>query len=496
MFHRRYQRVDARRRSDERRALACRSGLMRCVLVSAIITCTSSFAGAATTDSPAIRSTATEASTPTPLSDHGTFRYDAEYPVVAYAETPSQNAIARLQQRLQRGEVQLKYEPPRGYLDSVLAVLDIAPGSQTLVYSKTSLQYNLISSRTPRAVYFNDDTYIAWIPATRFLEIATMDSALGPVFYTLSNVSPTELRIDRETSRCLTCHDTWGMAGGGVPRFLFLSTLVEATGESLSGHPGDDTTDHTPIRDRWAGWYVTGQHGRQQHLGNILAEAGTDLSQVDSLRRGNIDTVSGLFDAGAYLTKTSDIVALLIFEHQSYIENLVTRANFKSRTLLAGTQRAGGSSPGWASLAPDVRKRMKGMLEPLVQAMLFVNATALTDTITSTSGYDKWFQARGPRDSRGRSLRDFDLRTRLFKYPLSYVVYSEGFDGLPAEAREYVYMRLADILTGRDQSATFSFISADQRRTLLEILTATKPPFAASARQRSAECEQGDCDNT
>jgi hypothetical protein len=102
----------------------------------------------------------------------------------------------------------------------VLAALDIDAGSQTLVYSKTSLQYNLISSRAPRAIYFNDDTYIAWIPGTRFLEIATMGGALGLVFYTLSNVSPTELRIDRETSRCLTCHDTWSMAGGGVPRFL------------------------------------------------------------------------------------------------------------------------------------------------------------------------------------------------------------------------------------------------------------------------------------
>ena len=465
---------------------------LRCVTVGALMFCATSLPGTAMAESPAALPSVATTISPS-VSNRSSLRYDQEYPVVAYAETPSRNAIARLQQRLERGELHLKYAPAHGYLESVLAALGIDPGSQTLVYSKTSLQYHLISSGIPRAIYFNDDTYIAWIPGSQFLEIATMDSALGPVFYTLSNVSPAELRIDRETSRCLTCHDTWGMAGGGVPRFLFLSTLVETTGESLTGRPGDDTTDRTPIRDRWAGWYVTGQHGKQQHLGNILAEPGTDISEIDALRRGNIDTVNGLFDARPYLTGTSDVVALLIFEHQSYIENLITRANFKSRTLLAEKNAGDTGKSGWESLTPDRQKRMKGMLEPLVQAILFVNATTFDDTIRGSSGYDKWFQSQGPRDPQGRSLRELDLRTRLFRYPLSYVVYSEGFDGLPADARQYVYRRLADILSGRDQSATFAFLSADERRALFEILAATKPPFAAAAKQRSVDCERGVC---
>jgi hypothetical protein len=426
----------------------------------------------------------------------GSLRYDVDYPAVGYAQTPTHNAIARLQSRLERGEVRLTFQPPWGYLDSVLNALGIDRSSQTLVYSKTSLQFHIINAATPRAIYFDDDTYVAWIPGTRFLEIATMDRELGPVFYTLSNESPAEVRLDRETSRCLTCHDTWGMAGGGVPRFLFLSTLVDTNGEALNGSPGNETTDRTPIRDRWAGWYVTGQHGEQQHLGNILAEPGEDPENLASLRRGNLATLQGLFDTRAYLTDKSDIVALLVFEHQAHIAGFITRANFKSRTLLARHGLEPSGAARWSALPTEVQKPLKSMLESLVRGLLFVESTTLEDHIASTSGYDRWFEAQGPRDPKGRSLRELDLSTRVFKYSLSYLIYSDAFDGLPACDRDYIYTRLADILSGRDESPTYGHLSTDERRDLLEILTATKPAFARVARQRSVECKQGACPGT
>jgi hypothetical protein len=420
-------------------------------------------------------------------------RYDAEYPAIGYADSPSHNAITRLQQRLNRGEVRLKFQPPRGYLDSVLSALGIDPSSQTLVYSKTSLQLTLIAADTPRAVYFDDDTYVAWIPGTKFLEIATMDGAVGPVFYTLSNVSPTEVHIDRETSRCLTCHDTWGMAGGGVPRFLFLSTLVDKDGEASTGQPGEDTTDHTPISARWAGWYVTGQHGTMEHLGNIFANSEAEATNLASLRHGNIDNVQGLFDARSYMTDKSDIVALLVFEHQAYVGNLITRANYKSRTLLRRNEVDASTATSWSTLPPTVQRSLKAMLEPLVQAMLFVDSAAITSAIHSSSGYDRWFQSKGPRDASGRSLRELDLRTHVFKHPLSYLVYSESFDGLPAAAKDYVYERFAGVLSGRDQSPQYAHISADERRILREILTSTKPDFGTVDKQEPANCGPAGC---
>jgi hypothetical protein len=416
--------------------------------------------------------------TATPASSQGALRYDAEYPFIGYGDAPSQNPVARLHERLERGELRLEYEAPRGYLDALLRALRIDPSSQTLVYSKTSLQTDLIRAGTPRAIYFNDDTYVAWVPATPFIEIVTMDGAKGPVFYTLQNTTSSAAGLERQTSRCLTCHDTFGMTGGGVPRLLFLSTLVDTNGETLTGRPGKDTTDQTPLEERWAGWYVTGQHGKQRHLGNILAPAGTDATQVQRLARGNIDSLSDLFDTQPYLTKQSDIVALLVLEHQTHIASLITRANFKSRRALA--QTGASATDDWSALPAITQRGLTRLLEPLVQAMLFKDASPITDGIRSTSGFDRWFEAQGPRDSNGRSLRELDLKTQMFKHPLSYLVYSAAFDGLPACTQQYIYARFAEILSGRDQSDTYSYLSADARERTLAILRATKPAFDAT----------------
>lgn len=116
-----------------------------------------------------------------------------------------------------------------------------------------------------------------------------------------------------------------------------------------------------------------------------------------------------------------------------------------------------------------------------MQAMLFVDATDVGSGIKSGSGFDVWFESQGPRDPQGRSLRQLDLKTRLFKYPMSYLVYSPAFDNLPEPAKEFVYSRLAEILTGRDESATFSHLSLSDRRAVLEILSTTQPQFARPA---------------
>ncbi|HEX4675782.1 MAG TPA: hypothetical protein VH209_10670 [Steroidobacteraceae bacterium] len=414
-------------------------------------------------------------------------RYDADYPLIGYSDRATHNAIARLQERMERGDTHLKFVPGRGYLDSLLQALGIDPSSQTLVYSKTSLQFELISAATPRAIYFDDDTYVAWPPETKFLEISTMDSVLGPVFYTLPNTDPAATRFDRETLRCLTCHDTYSLMGGGVPRFLFMSSPVTVSGEPLTTDISIETTDATPLQERWGGWYVTGKPDGLVHLGNIQAsdpvKSPVAFASLTVNRPGTLEKLDRVFDTRPYLTDHSDVVALLVFEHQVYIENLITRANFKARTLVARANDGQvGDSLSWAQLPPKAQPIVKAMLEPLVKALLLVDAAPLPGRITGNSGFDSWFQAQGPRDRQGRSLRELDLKTRLFRYPLSYMVYSAGFDGLPAYAREYVYGRITDILSGRDHSASYAGLSAADRAILLEILRATKPAFAAITR--------------
>lgn len=398
--------------------------------------------------------------------------YDTEYPIMHYGRTPTHNAIARLQQRLAAGEVKLAFAAPRGYLDSLLAALNIDPSSQTLVYSKTSFQTGAISATTPRALYFDSETYVGFVQGSGNLELGTMDSELGQVFYILPNREAAAPQMQRETLTCLACHDTYELSGGGVPRFLLMSSYVNIHGDQLTHEDNILTTDETPIESRWGGWYVTGQTGKQVHVGNILVTKVEELVKLDSVRRGNIDSLQGLFDTQPYLSDKSDVVALLVLQHQVTVQNLLTRADFEVREALARSANHPDALP--------VKKRntLHGYLDDLAKAMLFGDAAPYTDTIRGNSGFAAWFQKQGIKDGQGHSLRDFDLHTRLFRYPVSYLVYTPAFNALPAYARDYVFGRFAAVLQGRDTSEPFAFMTATERRDTLQILTATAPAFA------------------
>jgi hypothetical protein len=332
-----------------------------------------------------------------PVAFTSELRYDADYPAIDYAAKPVANEIARLQEHLDAGTLKLRFDPPRGYLDSLLQALRIDASSQVLVYSKTSLQFHQISAATPRAIYFNDDTYIAWVQGSDVLEIATMDAQRGAVFYTLQNRRDAAPLMQRETSRCLSCHDTFSMSGGGVPRFLFLSVPVDAAGILPPRQFSIETDDRTSVSQRWGGWYVTGHAAGQPHRGNTVTRASGDLESLDSV-----------IETRPYLTDRSDVVALLVLEHQLYIKNLITRLNFKTRTFLS---REGKTR--WEDASPGTKRSVQGMMDGLLDALLFVRAAPLQASIRGTAGFEDAFVRLGPRDRDGRSLRDLELTTRL-----------------------------------------------------------------------------------
>jgi hypothetical protein len=455
-------------------AVLCAAAVGLCA--AAVAPAVSAQAGAGSDDSSAAGASQSPFGAPT-------LTYDKEYPVIGYARTPQENAIARLESRIDRGEVKLQYRAPRGYLDSVLQALQIDPSSQALVYSKTSLQTGAIKAATPRAIYFNENTYVGWVQGVgENIELAAMDSKLDQVFYILSNRPGGEARLQRKVLDCLACHDTYELSGGGVPRFLLMSTYTDILGNQLTHEGQIITSDQTPLKYRWGGWYVTGQSGNQVHLGNIQVRTVYQLLHLDQVRRGNLDKLDGLFNTQPYLTDKSDIVALLVLQHQVDVQNLITRVNFEVREALA---KAGKGHSG-TELPQKTREDLKGYMDSLVDAMLFVGATRFTSKISGNSGFTAWLEAQGPRDGLGRSLRDLDLTTRLFRYPLSYLVYSASFDSLPDYAKRYIYGRFADILTGHDTSDTYSFLSDSERKAILEILTATKPAFAQFLARKGA----------
>lgn len=407
--------------------------------------------------------------------DPAALRYAAEYPAIGYAETALTDPVARLRERPAAGDIGLEFAGERGYLDSLLEALEIDPASQLLVFSKTSLQVQGILPETPRAIFFNDTTYVAWTQGAPTIEIASMDPKLGPVFYTLEQRDTVDVPFERQLGRCLRCHDSYSLTGGGVPRFILGSGYIGTDGNLVSHEGWILTSERTPLRSRWGGWYVTGSHGEQVHLGNLIVRDVAALQDLDSLRVGNLADLDGLIDTGPYPASYSDIVALLVIEHQVALQNLITRVNYDTRTALAE-----GSRPGATGPEPAVADAagVAAIAEPLVRAMLFADAVELAGPIEGTSGFAEQFEARGVRDAAGRSLRDLDLTRQVFRYPLSYLVHSEAFGALPDVTRTYVYRRIQEILAGDDPNGDFAHLSQVDRVAVREILADTKSEFA------------------
>ncbi len=432
----------------------------------------------------------------------GQLPYDTEYPVIEYSTRPPSDPIARLQRQIDNGEVQLEFDADVGYLASLLDALDIDVSSQMLVFSKTSIQVNRISPETPRALYFNDSVYVGWLQDADVMEISAMDPDLGIVFYTLDQVGPAGRvgdvgqvgrvgdvgqvpnpapRFQRQTALCLRCHDTYSLSGGGVPRHLVGSGFTDQFG-GFASHEGWHLTNHqSPIEERWGGWYVTGTHGDQRHMGNIIVNNVADPAEFDLDRGANLTDLSGRVDTDPYLDDGSDIVALLVLEHQAAVQSVIVRVNFETRKALRIEEEKNlQSGLDRAFISADTRELIQDWAEPLVGALLLVGEAPLDGPVAGTSGFAQQFSIRGPLDRQGRSLRRLDLNTRLFRYPLSYVIYSDAFDGLPAPVKEYVYTRLREVLRGEDESEEFAHLSQADRRAILEIIQETKVDFARS----------------
>lgn len=381
--------------------------------------------------------------------------------------------VARLQEKLKRGDVQLAYDDKNGYLRSVLEALEIPLSSQTLVFSKTSFQFRKISPQTPRALYLNDDVYVGWVLEGKALEFASFDPMQGAIFYLLDAEKKELPSFERAELDCTQCHIT--NATHGIPGVLLRSQFVTQQGTRSPGTEAYVTGQESPLKERWGGWYVTGSVGNQPHMGNTIVGYAEPTIPATSMTEESRASLRKRFDSSRYLFPDSDVVAHLVLAHQTQMHDLITLTNFKTRLALyqsARNKNAPGTSP--ESLPEEIRTQYQQPAEELLRYLLFTNEAPLEAPIRGDSGFTEEFQSRGPRDSRGRSLRDFDLKTRIFKYPCGYLIYSESFDALPEPVRAYLYHRLLTILSGQDTSTDFARLKQQDRRAILEILLATK----------------------
>ncbi len=414
----------------------------------------------------------------------------ADAPINYRSENLS-DPVAKLQAQLDRGEVKLAYEAGHGYLRSVLAALRIPVSSQTLVFSKTSFQYPKISPERPRALYYNDDVYVGQVHDGRLLEFVSFDPMQGAIFYVMDEHQAEHPRFERAELDCIQCHVA-NASTRGVPGVMLRSVFTSPSGTQSAGTPAFITGQESPMKDRWGGWYVTGSHGGQTHLGNAILPDGAQPEQLDKSAGANLADLSGRLDTSVYLSKYSDIVAHLVLAHQTQMHNLITQTNYQTRLALYAdetrNQKAGLPA---GTISDAARQQFEKPAEQLVRYLLFANEAPLEAQVKGTAGFAEEFAAKGPRDSRGRSLRDFDLRTRIFKYPCSYLIYSEAFDAIPGPAKEFIYRRMFEVLSGREQGPEFAALSGGDRRAILEILVATKPGLPEEWKQFLKQAEQG-----
>ncbi|MBI2924662.1 MAG: hypothetical protein HYY24_03035 [Verrucomicrobia bacterium] len=374
-----------------------------------------------------------------------------------YSKTEDTSSVARLQQRLDQGEARLGFNPFYGYLLDVLNELKVSPCSQLLVFSRSSAQREAISTTTTRAVYFNEQTYITWIPGSPTLEISAVDPKLGAVFYTLEQKETRQPRFTR-SDRCLECHTA--AVTSGVPGFLVRSLVTDEHGVPDLNRGLSLVTHATPLAERWGGWYVCGAPGSLLHRGNLVGATTGERSEPDSEWAGGLTGLGRFFDLCRYPEPTSDIVALLVLEHQVHLQNLLTRLRYEATRELA---------------RGDDLSRLKPLTEAVVRYLLFAEEAPLSTPVKGVSDFTRWFESQGPADQQGRSLRQFDLRARLFKYPCSYLIYSEAFDKLPREVKLQIYRRLWLRLTGDDGDPAFRHIPAETKQAIVDILIETKP---------------------
>jgi hypothetical protein len=190
------------------------------------------------------------------------------------------------------------------------------------------------------------------------------------------------------------------------------------------------------------------------------------------------------------LTPHSDIVALMVLEHQGPAHNQLTLAGYQA-LLARRDQEALNQMDGKPPSAPveSIQRRYQGIGEDVLRCLLLAGETPLTDPVRGVSGFAEHFASLGPGDAQGRSLRQLDLQKRLFKHPCSYLIYGEAFNALLEPVKTHIYRRLGEVLAGKDRSGEFSRLTAEDRRAIYEILRETKPDLADQWRREAVRPE-------
>ena len=373
-----------------------------------------------------------------------------------YWKRPLRDAFSVWLDKVAKGEATVPKGSEIEVVREYLKIFGIPVTSQMIVYSATSRQ-RIISPYRPRALYFNEDVYLGYVPGGR-IEVASIDPQAGPVFriFDFPRGENATIRPDR-SDRCMQCHA--GHDNHQLPKLVIDSVIVNNQGGSLETWRTAKFGHDVPLSERFGGWHLTGGHNLGTHHGNTLGE----------LKNGRLTVFENppgkLFSLANYPLPTSDILPQLLLDHQAGFHNLMTEAVYKIRELTA---------PEHGPLTPDDEKELDRHAVEIVSYLLFQKEAKLPPAgIRGDAGYMNDFQA-SRRAVDGLSLKDFDLKTRLFRHRCSYMIYTKEWAELPALVKDKCWNYLKRLLSAETQGYAV-WIPATERAAIRRILAATLP---------------------
>lgn len=400
-----------------------------------------------------------------------------EEPPINYSATPTNDRATAISAKFQSRAMEIRSMPAKKRLQWLLDELGVPVESQIFVFSKTSLQRDLINPETPRVLYFSDEAYLGWSPTGAF-EVAVFDAKLGATFYVFEPHATKEEPLLARSGDCLLCHSRHEH----TPSLRTRSVFPDANGEPLSGSGSSNIAPSTPLAERWGGWYVTGTKAPFEHRGNLTGKKMDDFEGPAAQPTRNLLSLEGVVDTRRYLLKTSDVVPLLMHDHQVHVHNVLSTANQDARIALHRwpAMREILGLPANAPPQGSCLVVFDSQAEKVLDALLCRDEAAWPAEGIHGDGVfaPAYAKTRKP-DTKGRSLRDLDLQTRLFRYRCSPLIYSESFTSLPKQLHDIVLLRLSSGLRAFPPSPSFGHLPDDERAAIHEILSATLPNLPA-----------------
>lgn len=340
---------------------------------------------------------------------------------------------------------------------SLLSALNVPVSSQMLAFSGSASQGSRVNSKNARAVFFNDEVYIGMVPGG-FVEVIGVDPEFGGVFYSFEKMRGGSTPAAERPEDCMRCHAT--PASGLMPGMIARSVIPSLAGGRVHENIARTVAGHQiPLEERFGGWCVSSAKPFGPTKEGLIAVPRGGNVKVEHLK------LSDLYDATKHLTRSSDILAHLLHEHQMGFVNRVAN-------LLANARDAGPDQSSYR-LAPLERE--------LVRYIFFADEAKLPPGgIVGLPRYVQDFTANRKPTKAGASLKDLDLSTRLFKHRCSYMIYTRQWQLMPAPVKTRLYARMKAALSGTDRE--FAYLPEAERHSIIAILRETVPDLPADWR--------------